>query len=240
MIVGTVGDLHSPFVHPMYRRFCEDTFDLCGVDRTHLAGDIVDQHALGFWDHDPNGMSASCEQKAAFEIIQKWYAIWPKATVSIGNHDHRNYRVARKGGLPDLYLKSYSEVWQTPKWDWDFEFVFDGVLYTHGTGVSGKDAALNLALQRRQSVVIGHVHSWAGVKWHANTDSTIFGMNSGCGIDCKAYAFAYGKEFPVRPILGCGVVVDGEQALFFRMQCDVGEKYHRSRASKAEQKLYRL
>ena len=240
MRVGSVGDPHCPFTHPMYRRFCADTFQKNKVDRVHIAGDIVDLHALSFWDHDPNGMSASCEQKSAQRIVRKWYKLWPDATVSIGNHDSRNFRVARKAGLPDSYLKGYREVWDTPKWKWDFEFKIDGVLYTHGTGVSGKDAALNLAIQRRMSVVIGHIHSWAGVKWHANTDNVIFGMNCGCGIDCKAYAFAYGKDFPVRPILGCGIVIDGEQAIFVRMPCDRGDKYHRSRASIAERKLYRL
>lgn len=233
MRVGIVGDLHAPFVHPMYLRFVQDTFRAWRVDRVHFVGDIVDLHALSFWDHDPNGLSAEGEALASVECVNAWYKTFPKATVCIGNHDERHYRTARKAGLPDRYLRSYGDVWRTPKWDWQFEHIIDGVLYEHGTGTSGKDAAINLAIQKRRSIGIGHIHSFAGVKWHANQFNVIFGLNAGCGIDCKAYAFAYGKAFAVRPVLGCGIVIDGSEAYFQPMHIGRGSKYHRSRAGKS-------
>lgn len=232
MRIGIVGDLHAPFVHPMYLRFCQDIFEAWQVDRVHFVGDIVDLHALSFWDHDPNGLSAEDEAVASVESVGQWYRTFPRATVCIGNHDERHYRVARKHGLPDRYLRSYADVWRTPRWNWRFEHEMDGVLFEHGTGTSGKDAALNLAVQKRTSVVIGHVHSYGGVKWHANPFDVIFGLNAGCGIDCKAYVFAYGKSFPIRPVLGCGVVIDGREAYFEPMACSRGAKYHRSRGMK--------
>lgn len=232
MIVGAVGDLHLHFAHPGYRRFIQDTFRRHRVTHVHFVGDIVDLHALSFWEHDPNGLSAEDEAALAYEEVQRWYKTFAKATVCIGNHDERHYRVARKSGLPDRYLRGYADVWQTPGWKWAFEHTLDGVLYEHGTGTSGKDAALNLAIQKRSSVVIGHVHSYAGVKWHANQTSNIFGLNAGCGIDCRAYAFAYGRTFPVRPVLGCGIIKDGRHAIFEPMHCSRGDKYHRSRFDK--------
>jgi predicted phosphodiesterase len=232
MRVGVVGDLHAPFIHPCYRRFLLATFAAWRVDHVHFVGDIVDQHALSFHDHDPNGMSAEDEARSAEPHIKLWHKTFPDATVCVGNHDERHYRVARKNGLPDRYLKGYADVWSTPRWNWDYEHSLDGVLYEHGTGTSGKDAALNLAIQKRSSVVIGHVHSYAGCKWHANYKSVIFGLNAGCGIDCRAYAFAYGKTFAVRPVLGCGIVIDGEFATFIPMPCGPGEKYNRRRAGK--------
>lgn len=240
MRVGIVGDLHAPFVHPMYLRFVQDTFRAWRVDRVHFVGDVVDNHAISFWEHDPNGMSAEDEAAAARKIVRKWHRTFGKATVCIGNHDERHYRVARKHGMPDRYLHSYATVWDTPGWDWRFEHFLDGVLYEHGTGTSGKDAALNLAIQKRTSVTIGHIHSYAGVKYHANPTSVIFGLNAGCGIDCRAYAFEYGKSFPVRPVLGCGIVIDGIYAVFHPMPCGRGEKYHRSRAGKVRQKRQAL
>lgn len=240
MRVGAVGDPHFPFTHPMYRRFCLDVFERNRVDKISFAGDLFDNHALSFHEHDPDGYSAGCEYKHARRIVQRWYRDTQDSNVCVGNHDARNFRLAKKVGLPKAFLKDYAEVWDTPTWKWDFEHRIDGVLYTHGTGVSGKDAAINLAIQRRMSVVIGHIHSWAGAKFHANSDNLIFGMNVGCGIDVRAYAFAYGKDFPTRPILGCGVVIDGEQPIFFPMPCGRGDKYHRSRASKADRKLYKL
>jgi hypothetical protein len=232
MRIGIVGDLHAPFVHPMYLRFILDTFNFWKVNHVHFIGDILDNHAISFWDHDPNGRSAEDERAAALRYVQRWYKSFPGASVSIGNHDERPDRVAKKYGLPAAYLRSYKDVWQTPKWDWRFEHRHDGALYLHGTGTSGKDAAFNNATERMLSVVQGHVHCFAGVKYNCNPDFRVFGLNVGCGIDIRAYAFAYGRAFTRRPVLGCGIVLDGEDAFFVPMKCGKGEKYHRSRAGK--------
>jgi predicted phosphodiesterase len=207
----------------------QDTFEAWGVTQVHFAGDIVDSHAINFHEHDPDGYSPREEADKAEKAIEDWYSTFPKATVSIGNHDELHFRRARADGLPTRYLKNYAEVWKTPKWSWDFSFIFQKVLYTHGTGVSGKDAAINLATQKRISTVIGHTHSYAGVKYHANEYDRIFGLNVGCGIDRLAYAFHYGRDFPVKPILGCGIVVNGSRAFFEPMPCGPGEKYYRKR-----------
>lgn len=228
--VGVVGDLHLPFAHPMYLRFVQDLFDSWGVNHIHFVGDIVDSHALSFWEHDPNGMSAEDEAARASIYLDEWKSVFPKATVCIGNHDARHYRVARKAGLPERFLRTYAEVWDTPQWKWKDSHVHDGVLYEHGTGSSGKDAAYNRALQNRCSLVMGHVHSYGGVKWHANDFNAIFGMNAGCGLDCRAYAMAYSKPFVIRPTLGAGIVIDGAYPYFEPMQIGRGQPYHRSRA----------
>ena len=209
MKIGIVADLHLPFGHPLYLDFCCDVFAAWGVSKIHLAGDVVDLHSISFWDSDPNGLSAESEAEAAEIEVARWYRTFSKATVSVGNHDERVFRVAKKAGLPERFVKDYAEVWDTPGWDWQFQHFYDEVLYEHGTGSSGKDAALNRAVQKRISLVMGHVHSYAGVKYHANERSRIFGMNVGCGIDVDSYAAAYGKNFPIRPVLGCGVVIDG-------------------------------
>lgn len=232
MRVGIVGDVHAPFVHPLYLRFCQDVFAAWRVNQVVLIGDIVDQHALSFWDHDPNGMSAADEARNAEPHVQAWYRAFPRAPVCIGNHDERHFRLARKHGLPDRYLKSYAAVWQTPAWRWDYAHEIDGVIYTHGTNCSGKNAALNLAIGNRQSTAIGHLHYSGGVTWDANRRSRIFGINVGCGLDCKAYAFAYGRDFVRRPTLGCGIVIDGQFAYFEPMAIGRGERYHRSRAGR--------
>jgi len=230
MRVGIVGDIHEPFAHPMYSRFVEDIFNQWEVQKVHFIGDIVDAHALGFWDHDPDGSSAEDESEQAFQKLVAWKKLFPTATVSIGNHDERHFRVAKKAGLPSRYLRDYKTVWDTPKWDWGFEHIYDGALYEHGTGSSGKDAAINRAIAKRCNLVMGHTHTYAGVKYHTNDFNRIFGLQVGCGIDIDAYAFAYGKTFPVRPVLGCGVVINGSEAYFEPMPCGPNEKYHRSRA----------
>lgn len=230
MRIGIVGDPHLPFTHPLYLRFCMDTFAKWRVNKIHIIGDLVDNHAISTsWDHDPNGYSASDEMIAAKKQLKKWLKAFPVATVSIGNHDARAFRAAAKIGLPDGFLRSYKEVWGTPKWDWQFSHKFDGTLYEHGTGSSGKDAAIDRAIQKRTSLVMGHTHTYAGVKWHTNDTSRIFGLQVGCGLDLRSYAFAYGRDFPVRPVLGCGIVIDGDEAHFIPMPCGRGEKYHARR-----------
>lgn len=227
MRIGIVGDLHQPFTHPRYFDFCCDTFEQWGVDHVHFIGDIVEHHRLGQWEDVPEGHGAEYEAELAEESLRQWVESWPEATVSIGNHDERHYRKARSAGMPERYVRHYREVWGTPGWDWQMSHVLDGVLYKHGIGCSGKDAAINAAIQSRMSIVIGHTHAWGGAKWHCNDDSRIFGLNVGCGIDISEYAFAYGKHFPNRPTLGCGIVLDGEFAVFEPMPCGKGEAYHR-------------
>jgi len=56
---------------------------------------------------------------------------------------------------------------------------------------------------------MGHVHSVAGVHWGAGPKERWFGMDCGCLVDNKAWQFAYGRHMPRKPILSCGVVLDG-------------------------------
>lgn len=231
MRIGIVGDIHEPFCHPMYGRFCMDVFEQWDVQRVHLIGDIVDNHAISFHESDPNGYGANDEYELAREHVSWWYELFPRATVSIGNHDALHHRRAKREGIPEPFIRSYSDVWATPKWDWQPTHVFDGVLYRHGTGSSGKDAAINQAVQRRCNVVQGHTHCWAGAKFHANDNDRVFGMNVGCGIDVASYAMAYAKDFAIRPVLGCGVVIDGHP-YFEAMPCGPKEKYHRDRVGR--------
>lgn len=228
--LGIIGDLHAPFTHPMYRNFIQDTFQQWGVNKVHFIGDIVDNHATSFHEHDPDGRSAGDEGELAQLEVAKWYKTFPKATVSIGNHDELQFRKARFFGVSNRFLKDYKTAWGTPGWDWQFEHIVDNTLLEHGTGNSGKDAAINLAIQKRMNVAIGHIHSWGGVKYHTNPTSRIFGINVGCGMDNQAYAFAYGRTFAVRPTLGCAIVLDGVHAYFEPMLCSKGETYHRRRA----------
>lgn len=232
--IGIIGDTHMPFQHPGYLAFCRDTFRRFRVDQVIHIGDVVDAHALSQHDHDPNGFSAEQERELAKLGVQTWYEEFPRARVCIGNHCARQFRTAQKAGIPDQYIRSYDEVWDTPKWKWALEHTLEGVLYEHGTGSSGKDAAFNRAVSQRCSVTMGHIHSFAGIKYHANAFSRIFGLNVGCGIDIKSYAFDYGKMFPIRPVLGCGVVIDGDEGLFVPMPCGPKERYHRSRFTKGK------
>lgn len=126
-------------------------------------------------------------------------------------------RQAKEIGLYDGFLKSFKKTWDLPKgWKVVNSITINKVYYNH-YGKGGKSGAYNNALDRRMSCVQGHCHSFGGVQYHANPKNIIFGMNVGCGIDCKAYAFEYGKDFSIRPTLGCGIVVSPVEAYFIPM-----------------------
>ena len=230
MRVGVVPDLHLPFDHPMFLRFCKDMFRKWKVNAIHFAGDIVDAHALSFHDPEMDAHGAEDEAELAAESMQKWKKAFPNATVSIGNHDQRHYNRAKRYGIPSRYLRTYDDIWETPGWNWDTSHEIDGVIYEHGIGTSGKNAALNRAIHKRKSVVIGHIHTFAGVGWHMSDHDRIFGLNSGCGIDIDTYAFHYSRPMVNRPSLGCGIVLDGEDAYWEPMKCGPKEKYHKRMA----------
>lgn len=228
--VLVIGDTHEPFCHPQYFRFISDMRDKYDPDTIVHIGDVVDQHSASVkYLSDPNGRSTGDEFKLARKRLAKWHDAFPDVRVCIGNHDARHIQAARKVGLNDEYLRDYAEVWNTPSWTWRDKFFLDGVLYEHGTGTVGKDAAIRRAINQRSSLVMGHTHTFAGVTYHANASDLIFGLNVGCGIDARAYAFEYGTCFTNKPVLGCGLVIDGEEASFIAMGCGAGQKYRRRR-----------
>ncbi len=209
--VLVVGDLHAPFIKPGYLEFCRDQQEKFNCQTVVMIGDIMDAHAVSFHDHDPDGRSAGDEYKLALEQLQDWYKVFPKAKVCIGNHDARGFRQAFKSGLPSTWLKSYKEILESPKdWEWDFQHIIDDVIYTHGTGLSGELGALNAARENRQSTVIGHLHTVCNTRFLASYKDLIFGMTVGCGIEHDSYAFAYGKENARKPVVACGVILQGK------------------------------
>lgn len=227
-IVGVISDTHEPFCHKDYRNFCYHTFNKYKVtDIVHI-GDEVDNHAISFHTHDPNGNGITREAELAQKNLNKWYETFPNVTVIVGNHSALPYRQATAAGLPKKFMKAYEDIWESPKgWVWKMEHYIDHVKYVHGTGVSGQNGAINLAIRGRQSTVIGHIHSFAGVSYHASENDLIFGLNVGCGIDTHAYAFEYGRDFVNKPTLGCGIVVDGFNGFFVPM--NLGKKYEWTR-----------
>lgn len=219
MITGIIGDLHEPFTHPEYIKFIKDTFKKWNVEQVVFIGDNHDNHAINFHEHDPDGSAPGDEYSFTLAKMKKWYKEFPKAIWIIGNHDQLPERKIKAAGLPKILLKSLRQLWEVPK-DWKIvtSKVINGVYYTHGVGASGQNGALNLAKSMGMPVVKGHDHAMGGVQYAANPRTIIFGLNVGCGIDNESYAFAYGKDFVKKPILGCGIVVDSTEAYFIPMK----------------------
>lgn len=141
--------------------------------------------------------------------MQVWFKAFPNVLMCLGNHDRRVDLKGKHVGLPRDVFKPFREIWNLPSgWKEDFSHEIDGVIYQHGTGFSGDSAHIKSAQANRQSTVIGHTHSVLATDYMVSEKDRIFGMNVGCGIARKTYAFSYGRDFPKKPVLGCGVVTD--------------------------------
>jgi len=226
--VLVIGDLHLPAVRKGYLQFCQDLHEEWSCNQVVFIGDVIDWHAISFFAAEPNCPGPVDEYTLAKTEVAKWYKAFPKAKVCIGNHDERPQRLAKTVGIPGVLLRTYSDLWNTPGWEWDYRFKIDNVSYRHGTGIKGGiHPAWNLMNKIHKSVAIGHLHARAGVKWSANEDTRMFALDVGCGIDEKAFQFIYGKDEAVRPFLAAAVVLDGIP-YSEPMPCGPGEKYHDS------------
>ena len=203
--VLVIGDLHEPFCLDGYLEHCIETYNKYKCNEVVFIGDIIDNHASSYHETDPDGHSAGQELKMAIQRIKQWYSAFPKATVIIGNHDRLIMRKAYSSGLSKMWIKDYAEVLGTPGWNFTDSIEIDNVLYIHGEGGTAR------ARVRRdlQSVVQGHLHSQAYIDWCVGAKFKLFGMQTGCGIDHRSYAMAYGKEGP-KPAIACGVILQGE------------------------------
>lgn len=217
--VGVFSDPHIPFNHPNYLQFCIDTFKRYGVGRVVCCGDLVDFHAISRHQTETCAKSPCDELDMTISGVKKFTDAFKTVDIIPGNHDWIYIRQAATLGIDERFLKSFSELFALPK-TWRVhhdEFILNDVLYKHGINCTGKNGALNAAIQERMSTVIGHSHSFGGCQYSANPRDIIFGLNVGCGIDIAAYAFAYGKHSKYRPTLGCGIVFGPSSAIFVPM-----------------------
>lgn len=212
--VLVIADLQAPFNHRDYLPFLIRVQKKYKCDTIVCIGDEIDHHALGDYDHDPDGYSAGNELSKAIEHLTPYYKAFPEMKLCQSNHTDRIFKRAMKAGIPIKYMRDFAEVIEAPdKWKWAEEWVIDGVRYFHGCGYSGTMGALNAAKDSLKPCVIGHLHSDAGLLFWSNGKEDLFGMNVGCGINQKAYAFKYAKHSRKKAILSCGVVLDGEPHL---------------------------
>ena len=224
MRILVIGDLHCPAVHPQYMRFCKDLHKKWKCNKVVFIGDIADWVSVTFHAKNPNLPGPKDEYELALREVQKWYKLFPRADILIGNHDARVFRKAAAGDVPEFFLRDYAQIWETPKWNWVYEIEHDGVFYCHGTGRSGQYCAANKAKQEGRSCVLGHIHHTAGINWMFSGRQRFFGMSVGTGVDQDQLNFDYNKHSDKKSALSAGIVMDGHPYLEV-MPCSKGEKY---------------
>lgn len=200
-----IGDLHAPFILDGYLEFNLELQKKYNCGTVVFAGDIIDGHSWSFHSPNVDGLSVGDELAAAKSQLKSWYKAFPEATVLFGNHDLLIVRKAREYGLSQLFLKFFGDVVDAPKtWQFTHELYKDNVLYVHGSVGN----AIKRASEIRHSVAQGHLHTQTFVEWAVSEIDAIFGLQVGCGIDRKKYAFEYAADVPKKQIISSGVILD--------------------------------
>lgn len=216
--VLAIPDMHHPFVHQDALEFLKEARSAKQTNMVICMGDEIDAAAFSRYPIDPDGLTAGQEIKAAVESLTPLYREFPAMLVCESNHTVRPWKKGFEAGLPAAFLPTYSKILQAPDgWQWASRWVVDDVLYIHGdNGKSGQYAHVNYVKAAKQSVVIGHIHGYAGVNYEGHH----FGVNAGCLIDETAYCFKYAKNMLVKVNLGCAIIYEGKYAEFIPMRLD--------------------
>jgi hypothetical protein len=176
----------------------------------HL-GDETDKHAMSYHETDPNLHSASDELAYTKECLKDLYKLFPKVDVMNSNHGSMHFRKAKTAGIPKQYIRSIKDVLGAPKgWNWHDNQVIQmnngkELFIAHHI----EKNVLFAAQRRGMCVAQGHFHSRFCIETSCSSGKLNWGMTVGCLIDDASMAFAYNKVFKERPVIGCGIVIDG-------------------------------
>ena len=217
--VGIVPDLHCPALQENFLDWMFDMFYYWDVDRIVCIGDLIDNHALSLHKNESELTDIMVEREKTQMQLQQLFELCDEGLWDvdwlIGNHDCLHQRWAKEVGIPVDMLRDYKAIWQVPE-AWKIhprfhQLVIDDIIYQHGdASPGGKFPALAAAGVEFKKVVQGHFHAAFGVQYASNRHDLIWGMQVGCGTDWKHPAMNYGIKYARKPILGCGVVIDGE------------------------------
>tara|TARA_R110000822_G_scaffold205419_3_gene341939 strand:+ start:652 stop:1383 length:732 start_codon:yes stop_codon:yes gene_type:complete len=202
-----VGDVHLPYTHRNYLQHCIDVYHKYNCSEVSFTGDILDSHFSSFHSISTESHGAKYELDAAIEQVKGWYEAFPNATITLGNHDLIIARKSEEAGIDKRFVRNLNEVLKCPDWKFEEQFVHDSVLYTHGTGCSGK-GIMKRVQNWGSSMVQGHVHTQAFIDYTASLTDLKWGLQVPCGIDYKSFAYGYAKFHTAKPILGCAVILD--------------------------------
>ena len=211
--VLVIGDLHEPFCLDGYLEFCIDTYNKYQCNKVVFIGDVIDNHYSSYHETDADGMGGGQELELAISKLAEWYKAFPNAHVTIGNHDRLIMRKAQTSAVPKKWIKDYKEVLEVPNWEFVNRVVIDNVQYIHGEAGTAKVKCK----ADMMSTVQGHLHTQSYTEWFVGANFKVFGMQVGCGIDHESYAMAYAKAGK-KPVIGCGVVIDGKQSINVLME----------------------
>lgn len=211
--IVVMPDLHAPYHHRHALAFMAAVKAKFNPDLVVNLGDEADKHAMSFHDSDPNLKSAGDELEATKPVIAELHKLFPHMLLCDSNHGSMHYRKAKAHGMPVQYLMSYRDIllpgirskgWQWAE-NWRVRTPMGEVLFKH----QASGAILIDASHNQCNLVVGHHHGKFTIEYGASSARLYWGAFFGCLIDKDSLAFAYGKHTMYKPILGCGVIING-------------------------------
>lgn len=209
-VILLISDLHIPYHHPDSLEFLKHLKSKYNPTRVICLGDELDKHALSFHDSDPDLPSAGDELRKSLPLIAELKKLFPVMDILESNHGSLLYRKAKHHGIPRQYLKSYNEVLGVDdNWKWWFDMTITlpngNKCYLH----HGKSSNITKTSQTMgMCSVAGHYHETFKIEYWGNPSGLYWGMQCGCLIDDKSYAFNYNNVNLKRPIIGTGLIVN--------------------------------
>lgn len=210
-----ISDMHIPYHHPDTIKFLQYLKDKYKPTRVICLGDELDKHSLSYHDSDPDLPSAGDELRAALPVVAEVHNLFPVMDIIESNHGSLVWRKAKTHGIPRHYIKSYQDVLQVGGgWNWYFDLTItlpDGKqCYIH----HGKTTDVTkLSQQMGMNAIQGHYHEKFKVEYWGNPNGLFWGLQAGCLIDDKSYAFSYNNVNIKRPIIGTGLIINGHPIL---------------------------
>lgn len=205
-----IPDLHEPFSIENAIEFVREQQEKWNCGTVIFMGDVIDNHYSSYHENEQEALNPTEELNMAIQRLKRWHYTFPNAHVLIGNHDRIIQRKCKTLGISTRWMKDFNEALEVLSWEFVESLELFGINFNHGEGGTAKTRMR----KELQSQVQGHLHSQAYVEWAAGSKYKIFGMQTGCLIDRKKYAFAYGKNGP-KPIIGCGVILNKGTLPFF-------------------------
>ena len=222
-----IPDQHAPYHHVDTIEFLHDLASMVNPTRIINLGDEVDNHGLSMHDSDPNLDSAGVELAKAKEFLSELAKLFPVMDICHSNHGSLVYRRAMKFGIPVEYIKSYRDILfdntEGDGWAWHDKIKIrlpngDLLIAQHQ---SAGDTIANAAHERAH-IIEGHEHSKFEITYRSSSTALYWVVISGCLVDRASLAFAYGKMYPKKPIIGATVIIDSQPVLIPMPQDDDG------------------
>lgn len=209
--VLVISDMHIPYHHPDAVAFLKAIKKKYKPDRIINIGDELDNHAMSYHDSDPDMFSAGDELRRARKVTRELEKMFPEMDLIESNHGSLYYRKAKTHGIPKEAMVAYNDLLDVGDgWRWHFDLTIElsngELAYFHHGKTSD---VLNLTQRMGISAVQGHYHNRFKIEYWGNPRGLYWGMQVGCLINDSSMAFQYNKTTTERPIIGCGIILEG-------------------------------